>query len=276
VANPILAALRQVSERVGRSLSEDGAKAVENLYKDTGERTEQVVERVGKAEEANSKRFHGVLSGFDKNAADAAANPGDLKKAAAAAKSKADLAKLLDPDGPEAKAAADEAKTAKKAMDDEASAQKALEKKAAADKQKAVDDMYKNAEPKIVGGGDDARLLNADKAEMDPKKFTDYALNPDHPVGGNKAKVFSAATGLEQKDAADVMKQVNDGLGKFPPSAGKVDQYGQRFTMHTPVTGPKGTATVESGWIYDRNQETGEISNIPRLVTIFVAPEKKK
>lgn len=273
--NPILKVLGEVSERVGKSLSQDGAKAVEDLYKDTGERTEGVVKRVAEVEGANSKRFHGVLAGFDKATADAAANPGDLKKAAAAAKSKAELAKLLDPDGPEAKAAAADAKAAKKAMDHETAAQKALEKKAAADKQKSIDDLYKHAEPKIVGEGADARLLNADKAEMDPNKFSGYALNPDHPVGGNKAKVFAAATGLEQKDSADVMAQINDGLTKHVPEPGKVDQYGQRFTMRTPVTGPTGTATVESGWIYDRNQATGEISSIPRLVTVFVAPDKK-
>lgn len=275
MANPILKALSEVSDRVGKSLSEDGAKAIENLYKDTGERTDGVLKRIGEAEGENSKRFHGVLSSFDKATADAAANPGDLKKAAAAAKSKADLTKLLDPDGPEARAAADEAKTAKKAMDDENAAQKALARKAAADKQKSVDSMFKDADPKIVGEGDDARLLNADKATMDPNKFSGYALNPDHPVGGNKAKVFAAATGLEQKDSEDVMAQINDGLLKHAPTPGKVDQYGQRFTMHTPVTGPKGTANVESGWIYDRNQETGEISSVPRLVTIFVAADKK-
>ena len=35
-------------------------------------------------------------------------------------------------------------------------------------------------------------LPNLEKATIDPRKLTEYALNPEHPVGGNKAKVFES------------------------------------------------------------------------------------
>lgn len=32
--------------------------------------------------------------------------------------------------------------------------------------------------------------MGANRAVIDPRKLTNYALNPDHPVGGNKTRVF--------------------------------------------------------------------------------------
>jgi filamentous hemagglutinin len=36
-----------------------------------------------------------------------------------------------------------------------------------------------------------AVLTNADRAVIDTRKLTDYALNPDNPVGRHKARVFA-------------------------------------------------------------------------------------
>lgn len=51
---------------------------------------------------------------------------------------------------------------------------------------------------------------------------------------------------------------------KNTPVPGKVDQYGQRFTVDIPVVGPKGRGVVRSGWIF----KTG--SNTPELTTVLV------
>lgn len=46
---------------------------------------------------------------------------------------------------------------------------------------------------------------------------------------------------------------------------GKLDQYGQRYTVDIPIMGPNGnTANVRTGWII----KTG--SDVPELTTIFV------
>jgi hypothetical protein len=44
--------------------------------------------------------------------------------------------------------------------------------------------------------GIDNAIPNFSKATIDPRKLTDYALNPNHPVGGNKAKVSESALGV--------------------------------------------------------------------------------
>ncbi len=47
--------------------------------------------------------------------------------------------------------------------------------------------------------------------------------------------------------------------------AGKVDQFGSRFSVDIPVTGPNGnTVAVRSAWIY----ESG--STNPRLTSVYV------
>lgn len=108
------------------------------------------------------------------------------------------------------------------------------------------------------------RLIAANNAKIDPRKLTEYALNPSHPVGGNKAKVFESALGFNKSNAGDLLKQIRAGVMNNTPIAGKVDKFGSRFTVDIPVTGPAGSATVRTGWIY----KTG--SDVPEMTTLFV------
>jgi hypothetical protein len=135
-----------------------------------------------------------------------------------------------------------------------------------------VSDVLNPAEepPKIqLDDNGNPRLLNADQATMDPKKFTEYALNPDHPVGGNKARVFASATGFTKDNAPDLMSQIQQGVTENPPIPGKVDQWGERFTVEIPVTGPTGAGTVTTGWIYKPGETT------PSLTTLLMKGKKK-
>lgn len=44
------------------------------------------------------------------------------------------------------------------------------------------------------------RLPNYEHALIDDNKLRNYCLNPDHPVGKHKAKVFLAALKLKKKE----------------------------------------------------------------------------
>ena len=48
--------------------------------------------------------------------------------------------------------------------------------------------------------------------DIDPKKIIDYAMNPDHPVGGNKYRVIHSTTGLDRHDAALIEQQIREGV----------------------------------------------------------------
>ncbi|HEX4702980.1 MAG TPA: hypothetical protein VH352_12680 [Pseudonocardiaceae bacterium] len=142
---------------------------------------------------------------------------------------------------------------------------------AAADSSKVSNVLNPGEEaPKIqLDESGNPRLLNADQATMDPNKFTGYALNPDHPVGGNKARVFASATGFTKDNAQELMDQIQKGVTENVPVAGKVDQWGERFTVEIPVTGPTGAGTVTTGWIYKPGETT------PSLTTLLMKGKKK-
>jgi Domain of unknown function (DUF6883) len=99
-------------------------------------------------------------------------------------------------------------------------------------------------------------------AELDSRKITDYVMNPDHPRGREKYRVIHSATGLDRGDAALIEEQIRDGLRAGTPVTGKSDQFGQRWTVDMPLSGPSGTITVRTAWIVDLG------SAEPRLITI--------
>ncbi|MEU4791436.1 WXG100 family type VII secretion target [Micromonospora tulbaghiae] len=104
--------------------------------------------------------------------------------------------------------------------------------------------------------------------EIDTRKITAYAMNPEHPVGKNKYRVINAATGLGADDAATVEQQIREGVRNGTPIAGKADQYGRRWSVDLPLTGPSGTILVRTAWILDAD------ASAPRLVTISFPPKQ--
>jgi hypothetical protein len=103
---------------------------------------------------------------------------------------------------------------------------------------------------------------NFENPKFDDRKLTEYALNPDHPVGKNKARVIESATGLGQADAPAVKQQILDQVKQGDPIPGKVDEHGTRWNKDVTLTGPNGTIVVRTAWIVDA--ATGET----RLVTV--------
>lgn len=108
-------------------------------------------------------------------------------------------------------------------------------------------------------------IPNADSVIIDTRKFTDYALNPNHDVGRHKARVFESALGYNQSNATELILKIRQGLKDNPARLGKKDQYGQRYTVDIPITGANGkTAIVTTGWILVPGSE------IPKMTTVLV------
>lgn len=108
-----------------------------------------------------------------------------------------------------------------------------------------------------------SRLVGANRAEIDPRKLTEYALSPSHPIGRNKARVFESAFGFNQSNADDLIAQLQKGVMENTPVPSVVDKFGTRFTVDIPVSGPTGSGIVRTGWIYTPGSLT------PRLTTAF-------
>lgn len=108
------------------------------------------------------------------------------------------------------------------------------------------------------------RLLNGQQARIDIRKLTEYALNPDHDLGKNKARVFASALGYTRDNFEDLVTQIRAGILANPAIPGEVDRYGTRFNVDIMVKGPTGQAVVRTGWIYLAG------SQVPTMTTVFV------
>jgi hypothetical protein len=104
------------------------------------------------------------------------------------------------------------------------------------------------------------------RADFDDRKLTEYALNPEHPVGGNKARVIKSRTGLGLEGAAEVKRQILEKAPAAEPIMGDTDEHGTRWKVDVELTGPEGTMKVRTGWIADATGKT-------RLVTISFPPK---
>jgi len=108
-------------------------------------------------------------------------------------------------------------------------------------------------------------LLNAEHAVVDYRKLSTYSLDPTHPTGGHKARVFQSALGYNPTNADVLGARVQEGVLCAPAKMLDPINFGQKMAVDMPILGVNGeTAIVRTGWIYETD------SLVPRLTTIFV------
>jgi hypothetical protein len=98
--------------------------------------------------------------------------------------------------------------------------------------------------------------------DLDSRKITDYAMNPNHARGRDKYRVINSTTGLDIHDAALIENRIREGVRNGTPIPGTADEFGQRWAIDLPLSGPGGSIMVRTAWIVDAG------SSRPRLVTI--------
>ena len=105
---------------------------------------------------------------------------------------------------------------------------------------------------------------NAENAVVDIRKIRDYCLNLNHEVGKHKARVFASALNLTGKDATILQAALLKAVRTVDAEIGRLDKYGQHYTVEFEFERQSKRAIIQSGWIIDVNSE------IPRLVTCLV------
>ena len=108
------------------------------------------------------------------------------------------------------------------------------------------------------------RLPHADRAVVDIEKLRDYCLNPEHPRGRHKARVFARALGLTAADAEALRDALLANVRTHDATPTERDEYGQRFVVDFVMTGRGGWAALRSTWIV----RSGE--DFPRLTSCYV------
>ena len=106
------------------------------------------------------------------------------------------------------------------------------------------------------------RLPHGDEAILDIRKIEDYCLNPLHPRGRHKARVFREA--LERSDAAWLQEPLLEAARSSEASQVAADTWGTHWRLDATVRRQGKSAVVRTIWIV----RTGEIE--PRFVTCWV------
>jgi uncharacterized protein DUF6883 len=108
------------------------------------------------------------------------------------------------------------------------------------------------------------KLPNADRAIVDIVKLRDYCLNPLHPEGRHKARVFQAVLGIGHNDAEElrlILLAVARDEDALPTEK---DEYGQRYVIDFLLNHMGRRAIIGSAWIIRT------IEDFPRLATCYV------
>lgn len=108
------------------------------------------------------------------------------------------------------------------------------------------------------------KLPNGERAIVDIEKLLRYCLDPTHPRGRHKARVFLAALGLSVTDAEFLRDALVRAAATEEASGAQSDRHGTRYTFDLQVRHGARTAVVRCHWIVRRNEDA------PRLVTCYV------
>lgn len=93
------------------------------------------------------------------------------------------------------------------------------------------------------------KLPNPDRAVVDIAKLRAYCLNPGHPRGRHKARVFAAALGMSAADADELRTLLLSAAKTREAAAAAKDRYGTRYTIDFPIIRAERQAMVRSLWI---------------------------
>ena len=110
----------------------------------------------------------------------------------------------------------------------------------------------------------DERLPHGDEAIVDRAKIEAYCLNEAHPRGRHKARVFRAALGIGQSDAAWLTRVFLDAARSALAHVVAEDGWGTQWRVDTTVSRHGRSAVVRTAWIVRRGETR------PRFVTAWV------
>jgi hypothetical protein len=107
------------------------------------------------------------------------------------------------------------------------------------------------------------KLPNGDRAIIDIGKLLDYCLNPKHPRGRNKARVF-ASVGIRDVDAEQLRIALLAAACDREAELGVANVYGQRYTIDFDLIRPDRVVRIRSTWIVRIGDD------LPRLTSCYV------
>jgi len=107
-------------------------------------------------------------------------------------------------------------------------------------------------------------LPNGERADLGTK-VEDYSLNPHHPRGRHKARVFRSALGMTLADAQVLRAALKRAASRSGEAFHRGNNgFGEVYELRFQLATAQGAATVLSAWIVRDGED------FPRLTTCFI------
>ena len=115
-------------------------------------------------------------------------------------------------------------------------------------------------------------LPNLERACISVEKLRDYVLNPDHPTGRNKARVFKRMLGIERKHAAAFAQVIKSSLPRAVAEKGKEQSYGSHWVTYHEIIGLGGESVIVTvAWMFKVEEP-----ETPNLITCYIETRRQE
>jgi filamentous hemagglutinin len=109
------------------------------------------------------------------------------------------------------------------------------------------------------------------RIEISIVKLTDYALNPDHPVGYHKSRVFKSVLGFTKDNYELLLHQFEEAALITEAHLKHTDAHGRHYRVDIEITGIEGQrAAVRTGWLVAPD------SDLARLTILYVRKKEQE
>jgi hypothetical protein len=108
------------------------------------------------------------------------------------------------------------------------------------------------------------RLPNSRKAIVEIEKLSDYSLNPNHPIGQHKARVFKAALGITRNDAEWLRERALEIALTEDAQRSAASVFGDKYVIDSVIEREGKSAIVRFSWIIEYG------TDFPRLTSCYV------
>ena len=103
------------------------------------------------------------------------------------------------------------------------------------------------------------------RLRIDPRKLTEYALNPEAPWGRHKAAVFEQVLGFTRENYADLLDQIRQQAPAAEAAFHSEHEFGCRYTVDLTVQGTESRqAVISTGWFIPHGADEA------RFATLYV------
>jgi hypothetical protein len=108
------------------------------------------------------------------------------------------------------------------------------------------------------------KIPGGDNPIIDDRKLRSYCLDPTHPQGIHKARLFETIVGITLANRSVLLDALLIAAKSDQAIEGKSDQYGDRYSVDFEFAGPKGNALIRAVWMVHRGESR------PRLITCYI------